>query len=302
MKAPAPERSNWTRVAAVSATFKARWRTVAWIACLIVVGAEVSLVLLSPHDTDAHAYWSAQLDDPYLISRVGASGAYIYSPAFLQILTPLRLLPFSAFWAAWVVGGALIVVWLVGAPVAALVLLPTPLSPAFTELWFGNIVFPMAAALALGRRFPALWSLLLLTKVTPGVGLAWFVVRREWNRLAWALGVTVAIATASFLINPRVWAEWFAILAANFSAGTPDARLALPALPVRLLVALMLIAVGAYRNWPAVLPMAVVIALPVFWYQSLSLLLVWIYDLRRDRKIAGQTALRPAGVPAVERP
>ena len=48
----------------------------------------------------------------------------------------------------------------------------------------------MAAAIALGFRYPAAWSFLLLTKVTPGIGLVWFAVRREWRPLAIALGFT----------------------------------------------------------------------------------------------------------------
>ncbi len=46
----------------------------------------------------------------------------------------------------------------------------------------------MAAAIALGFRYPATWAFVLLAKVTPGIGLLWFLVRREWRNLAIALG------------------------------------------------------------------------------------------------------------------
>jgi hypothetical protein len=150
----------------------------------------------------------------------------------------------------------------------------------FTELWYGNIVMPMAVVLALGMCYPALWSFMLLTKVTPGIGLLWFVVRREWCNLGIALGVTGLIVVMSMLIVPNAWVEWIATLHQN--ATTPVAVHAhVPPLPVRLVIAAVLISIGAWRNWPAVLPFAVIIALPVFWYASLSLLLVWFWQLRR---------------------
>ena len=43
-------------------------------------------------------------------------------------------------------------------------------------------------AIVLGFRWPFTWAFVLLTKVTPGVGLLWFAVRREWRSLAIALG------------------------------------------------------------------------------------------------------------------
>jgi len=42
----------------------------------------------------------------------------------------------------------------------------------------------LAVAIAVGFRYPAAWALVLITKVTPGIGLVWFAVRREWCPLA----------------------------------------------------------------------------------------------------------------------
>ena len=63
-----------------------------------------------------------------------------------------------------------------------------------------------------GFRYPAAWSLILLTKVTPGIGLLWFAVRREWRSLAIALGATAVIAAVSLAIDPRAWFEWFGVI------------------------------------------------------------------------------------------
>jgi hypothetical protein len=248
------------------------------IAAVIVV-AELLYVMTASPGTDAHAYWSASLDHPYVHGMANTDDAYLYSPAFLQVLTPLRLLPWPLFWALWVAGMGAILVWLVGPVIAAAVLVPTAFSPVFTEIWYGNIVMPMALVLALGLRYPGLWAFMLLTKVTPGIGLVWFAVRREWRSLAIALGATALIAVGSFLLAPAAWIEWITVLRAN--AAAPDPIMAhLPPLVWRLAVAATIVAVGAWFGEPRALPLAVVIALPVFWYASLSLLLVWVWQLR----------------------
>ena len=58
---------------------------------------------------------------------------------------------------------------------------------------------------------------MLLTKVTPGVGLLWFVVRREWRPLVIALGVTAAIVTVTFVAVPWMWADWISMVLAEGS-------------------------------------------------------------------------------------
>jgi hypothetical protein len=70
------------------------------------------------------------------------------------------------------------------------------LPPIADEITLGNIHAFMGLAVIAGLRWPGFWAFMLLTKVTPGVGLLWFVFRREWRSLAIAIGVTAAIATA----------------------------------------------------------------------------------------------------------
>ncbi len=85
------------------------------------------------------------------------------------------------------------------APVAVLVM---------PELWGGNITLLIALAVVAGFRWPAAWAFVLLTKVTPGVGLLWFAVRREWRSLAMALGATLAVVAVSSLVAPGLWRDW----------------------------------------------------------------------------------------------
>ena len=67
------------------------------------------------------------------------------------------------------------------------------LPPVALEIYHGNIHLWIAAAIALGFRYPWTWGFVLLTKVTPGIGLLWFAVRREWQALGVALGAVAEI-------------------------------------------------------------------------------------------------------------
>ena len=55
-----------------------------------------------------------------------------------------------------------------------------------------------AAVIVAGFRWPALWAIPLLTKVTPGgIGLLWFAARGEWRHLGIALASTLAIVVVT---------------------------------------------------------------------------------------------------------
>ena len=126
---------------------------------------------------------------------VGGLGAFNYSPPIAWLFGPfgaLEWLTFLWLWLALLVGN---IIWLGGRGVRVVWLLAFP--PVALELYHGNIHLWIAAAIALGFRYPWTWGFVLLTKVTPGVGLLWFAVRREWRALGIALGVTGVIVAVS---------------------------------------------------------------------------------------------------------
>ena len=145
-------------------------------------------------------------------------------------------------------------------------------SPVAIDIWYGNIHLLMALAIVLGFRYPAAWSLLLLTKITPGVGLLWFAFRREWRSLAVALGATAAIAAVSFLLAPGLWQEWVEQL--QRSSTRPPQFGIFPDAParVRLIPAALLVAWGALTNRAWTVPVAATLALPVLWFNGLAML------------------------------
>jgi hypothetical protein len=135
----------------------------------------------------------------------------------------------------------------------------------------GNIHLLLAAAIVIGFRYPVTWSFVLLTKVTPGVGLLWFAVRREWRSLAIALGTTVAIVAVGLLLAPDSWTAWFASLAGTADA-TGSNHLPIP-LVVRLPIAALLVVWGARGDHRWTVIAAATIGLPTLWTHGFALLL-----------------------------
>jgi hypothetical protein len=220
---------------------------------------------------DAHAYWAAPLNDLYGAARAGGVDAYLYAPAFAQALAPLKALDWPVFAGIWLLLSAVCLVAIVGVWALLVVFIP----PVLIELHAGNIHLPLALAIGLGLRYPSTWAFVLLTKPTLGIGLLWFVVRREWRHLAIALGTTLAIVAVSFVLAPSAWTEWVNALVAN--AGRPispdySGVIHVPLL-LRLPVAAVLVIWGALTDRPWTVGIAATLALPILWVNGLAVLL-----------------------------
>jgi hypothetical protein len=219
---------------------------------------------------DAHDYWlAARAADPYAAGLSwGHPGAYVYSPAFLQLASPLLYLPWQVFLAAWTAIALGALVWL-SRPAA---LLPM-LFVALPEIWGGNIHLLLAAAIVLGFRYPAVWAFVVLTKVTPGIGLLWFAIRREWRQLAQAAIATGLVVLVSLVLAPDLWRGWIGVLAGNANSDPIVLGVIPIPLVVRLPIALALIVWAAPRNHRWALPVACMLALPAWWVGGLTMLL-----------------------------
>lgn len=256
---------------ALNAWRNPRVRTAITLLAVSYLGVRWYLLLVSNDPilaADARTYWGAPLDDPYPGPQLGLPGAYLYSPAFLQTLTPVRLLPWELFHGLWAALGFASLAFLVGPIGGALVVTFLPF--VFRDLLVGNIHLMLGAAIVLGLRYPAVWAFPLLTKVTPGVGVLWFAGRGEWRRFGVAVGVTAAISLASFVLAPGLWGDWIARLRSDTdTAGNVYMAL----IGVRLFVAagMVLYAARSDRAW--LVPIAVVLALPILWPDSLAILL-----------------------------
>jgi hypothetical protein len=234
---------------------------------------------------DARCYYQATLADPYLHSSWNDPIAYVYSPAFLQLVSPLTALPWQAFMAAWtsLLIGA--VRFLTGPRLLAAGLL-FPFTAM--EVAGGNVSLLLAVAIVVGFRWPAAWSLVLLTKITPGIGLLWFAVRREWRSLFIALAATAVIAAVSAVVMPVAWRQWLDVIVANAGKGGTWASVPVPFL-IRLPLAVALVVWGARTDRRWTVPVASMLALPALWYGGLSMLLAVIPLLPR-RPLVGPMA------------
>ena len=224
---------------------------------------------------DARAYWSAPLDDPYVPGSVGQESAYLYSPAFIWALSPLRALSWPLFLGLWT-GGLLVVLFWLARPLLFLPLLLL----ALPEIWGGNITILLAAAIVLGFSRPWAWAFPLLTKVTPGLGILWFAVRREWFNMGIAIAATLVVIAAVALFTPGLWADWFQLLQGSTGSSTVAGSVPIP-LVLRLPFAIALIMFAAWRDMRWLLPIGVLLAMPVIWWGSLALLTASV-ALKRD--------------------
>jgi hypothetical protein len=219
---------------------------------------------------EAFCYWIANLQAPYALSDWTQPVAYVYSPAFLQVVSPLTHLPWLEFFGVWTAMLLLAIRFLTGPRLFAVgVLLAT------LELVGGNISLFLAVAMVVGFRWPAVWAFVLLTKVTPGIGLLWFAVRREWRSLGIALGATALVVAVSALLMPGAWLEWLALLVRLAGRGGTWAAVPIPFL-VRLPFAVALVVWGALTDRRWTVPVAGMLALPALWYGSFSMLLAVI--------------------------
>jgi hypothetical protein len=261
------------------------------VVLVALIGASGALGPLELWGVDAWAYWSYDPVHPYVVGIWGSHGAYVYAPPFAQLLLPGQAVPWPVFLVAWTVLLTAVAVWLAGRFGALAVLLP----PVTRDIWYGNIHLLLGAAVVLGFRRPWTWAFVLLTKVTPGVGLLWFVGRRDWRSLGIALGATAAIIAVSWVLAPWMWSEWIAVLLDL--AGRPAPQIAVVGLGplwLRVVVAGVVAFVAGARGlrWPLVL--AVVLAMPSIWFHSLAMLLAMLPLVLLDRRAPlGTTSWRP---------
>lgn len=222
---------------------------------------------------DLHTYWeAARSADPYAQATVGAPGAYLYSPSFLLALQPLASLPWLAFAWTWTAVGVALAFALASMARGAwrpLWLLAALL--ALVDVWAGNVNLLIAGALVIGFRWPAAWSFVVLTKVTPGLGLAWFAMRREWRSLGVALAATALIAGVAALLAPDLWSQWLAVLTQDAGTEHLSGDMPVPAW-FRFPLAIALIVWAAPRNQRWALPVACLLLLPVIWPNGYAIL------------------------------
>jgi hypothetical protein len=229
----------------------------------------VAFTILRPIPAgDAHAYWSVDIANPWT-RPVATTDAFTYSPPAALFFSLLGRLPFEVFEAGWTLLIGFALLWLTGPWALAFLVLPVVAS----DLYLGNIHVLLAAAVVGSLRRPGLWAIPLLTKPTAGVGLLWYVVRREWGKLAVAVGITAAISALAFVIAPALWPAWIDyVLQTGVSPDLGTAYFVPVPLLIRLPLAALVVIWGARTNRPWTLPTGAMLGLPVLWLVGLAML------------------------------
>jgi hypothetical protein len=140
---------------------------------------------------------------------------------------------------------------------------------------------------------PAAWAGLALTKVTPGIGALWLAFRGRWREFGLAVLVTLCAAAVSFVAAPQLWGDWLTLMFGEDAGGAYAASIPVPLfLRLPLAVATLWWAARTDRVW--LVPCACLLALPVIWFNGLSLLLGSVALLEARPRTASLPAPRGA--------
>ena len=84
------------------------------VAAIFITARLLDLYPWNERIFDLWAYWSTRTGFDYQHARPGVSGAYLYTPAFAHLISPLTALPLPLFAAIWT--GVLVAAlgWLTG--------------------------------------------------------------------------------------------------------------------------------------------------------------------------------------------
>jgi hypothetical protein len=269
----------------------------------LITGIGFLLLGVRPVDTDM--VWTVGLAPHLYGAAWGAEigSRYVYPPTLAQVVDLLRPIGWPAFLVAWQVL-VFVALWVATRRWAPLVLAAgflsaalwgwgSPLANPVTLAMVGNVQSLVAAAIVVGFARPAAWSFVLLTKIGPGIGVLWFVVRREWRQAGIAIGVTAAVTAISFVAAPSAWHDFLAFAVANANATPPLEFIAIPLL-IRVPIACLVVAWAARTDRPWVVPLAVAwasLALYTWSWISISIAALPLWSASRDREVADRTAI-----------
>ena len=251
-----------------------------WLATLFVLAVVTGIV--HSFGYDAFAYWSLNFHDLYgrSIANNFTLGGFRYTPPIAFLFAPFQLLPWWLFLWLWTATSLALITWLGSRWTLVVLALP----PVALELYHGNVHLLIAAAIVLGFRYPWTWSFVLLSKITPGIGVLWFAVRREWRSFAIAVGSTALIVALTLVVAPGYWVDWANSLVSNL--GQPQYFSVPPPAPIRIPIAVVLVIWGARTDRPWTVPIAATLALPIIWPHGLTVALAAIPFLRRGDRSA----------------
>jgi len=135
--------------------------------------------------------------------------AYHYPPPLAQVLGPITLMVPAVAYAAIYRGLMLLALWQLAGRSMLKMLALLAFIPVAYALRIENVEIFMAIGVVLGlRKWPWLFTIGALIKVSPGLGLVYLALRRRWRDFWIAAGVGAAIVGLSFALAPDLWRAW----------------------------------------------------------------------------------------------
>jgi Glycosyltransferase family 87 len=193
------------------------WDWFALIALAAIGGALLAVIvaIFWQGPNDDLAYWLAAqrlvAGQPVYVTGEAAFEpyAYHYTPPLAQVLAPLTLvLPTVAYLVGYRIS-ELLAVWFIAGrrilPMLALI----AFIPVAVELRFENVHLLMAVAVVLAlSRWPVLFAVAAIVKISPGLGIVYLLLRRRWRDAAISVAVGLGICAISYLVAPGLWQEF----------------------------------------------------------------------------------------------
>lgn len=190
---------------------------------LLVVAATIGGILLAivigtfwlaPNDN--LAYWIAGqrlvAGEPIYASAAEAFEpyAYHYLPPLAQVLAPLTIAVPPVVYLAAFRALLLVSTWQLAGRRAISMLALIAFLPVALDLRFENVNILTALAIVLGLgRWPWLFAVAAIVKVSPGLGVVYLTLQRRWRDAIVSAAVGLVIAGISFALDPGLWQQWY---------------------------------------------------------------------------------------------
>lgn len=197
--------------------------TLVVLALLAAVGASVLAVIVAffwNTPGDNLAYWIAghRLATGQAVYPAAAVAfepfAYHYPPPLAQVLAPITLVVPALAYAITYRALMLLALWDLAGRTMLKTLALLAFVPMAVALRIENVEIFMAIGIVLGlRRWPWLFTIGGLIKVSPGLGLVYLALRRRWRDLAVSAVVGAVIVGVSYALAPELWRAWIEAIA-----------------------------------------------------------------------------------------
>ena len=132
--------------------------------------------------------------------------AYHYPPPLAQVLAPVTLVLPAVPYAAIYRGLLLLALWYLAGRSMLPMLALIAFIPVANSLSVENVEIFMALAIVVGlQRWPWLFAIGSLIKISPGLGIVYFALRRRWRDFLIASLVGAGVTAVSFALDPDLW-------------------------------------------------------------------------------------------------